>query len=142
MIVGIEFLIVALLMLVFSNGGIFSLIYALMSIGCAIVYYVSYLKEIRELSKEEKEKYKEAISYKLIVVAVMIITINLIYPLGYVNLIIGYCLLVYFICLFIYRKASKKMIEKEHLMNFNFLFDAYSIVCLLCMLKEILTYAF
>jgi len=41
MIVGIEFLIVALLMLVFSNGAIFSCIYALMSILCAIVNYAS-----------------------------------------------------------------------------------------------------
>lgn len=142
MIVGIEFLVVALLMLVFSNGGVFSLVYALMCVGCAIGYYLAYLKEIKPLPKEEKEKYKESISYKLIIVAVMIVTINLIYPLGNVNLVIGYFMLIYFIGVFVNGVIRKKILDKGHLMNFNFLFDIYSIVCLICMVKEMLTYAF
>ena len=72
----------------------------------------------------------------------MIVTINLIYPLGNVNLVIGYFMLIYFIGVFVNGVIRKKILDKGHLMNFNFLFDIYSIVCLFCMVKEMLTYAF
>ena len=140
MMVGIEYLIVAILMSIFSNGGVLSIIYLMVSMVMAIVYFVVYMKKYKRL-EEEKIKLKTQISYKLIIVSMMIITINLVYRLDIINLILGYCLLGYFIILFIFRVCKKTLINKLHFMNFNYLFDTYSIGCLMMIFWEMMNYA-
>ena len=140
MMVGIEYLIVAILMSIFSNGGVLSIIYLMVSMVMAIVYFVVYMKKYKRL-EEEKIKLKTQISYKLIIVSMMIITINLVYRLDVINLILGYCLLGYFIILFIFRVCKKTLINKLHFMNFNYLFDTYSIGCLMMIFWEMMNYA-
>ena len=93
------------------------------------------------ISEEEKEKKKHQISYKLIIVSIMIVTINLVYSLGIFNLILGYLIFGYFITIFIYRLVKNKMLEKRHLMNFNHLFDIYSIACLFLLFWDVINYA-
>lgn len=141
MMVGVEYLIVAILMSIFSNGGVLSIIYLMVSMVMAIVYFVVYMKKYKRLEEEEKIKLKTQISYKLIIVSMMIITINLVYRLDVINLILGYCLLVYFIILFIFRVCKKTLINKLHFMNFNYLFDTYSIGCLMMIFWEMMNYA-
>lgn len=141
MMVGIELLIVSILFSLFSNESVFSAIYLLLSLVGAISYYLCFRKEYKKLEKEEQEKLKTQISYKLVIVSFMIITINLVYSIGIINLIIGYFILAYFMVLFVYRMIKKKMLNKPHLMNFNHLFDIYSLVCLCLLFWDVISYA-
>ena len=141
MMVGVEVLLISLLMAIFSNEAIYSSIYLCLSLVCAISYFICYKKEYKKLDQLEKEKLKSQFSYKLIIVSLMIVTINFVYPLGIINLILGYCLLLYFIVLFAYRLIKKDILKKRHFMNYNYLFDLYSIACLGMIFWDVLNYA-
>lgn len=141
MMVGIELLIVCILLSLFSSDTLFCTIYLLLSLIGAVCYYFCFKKEYKKLEKEEKEKLKSQISYKLIIISFMIITINLVYPLGNINLILGYLVLVYFAISFVYRLCKNTMLSHKHLMNFNHLFDVYSIACLCMIFWDVISYA-
>ena len=141
MMVGIEYLIVAVLMGIFSNGGILGVFYLLFSLVIAVIYFAFYMREYKKVPEEEKIKLKTQISYKLIIVSMMIITINFVYRLEFINLILGYALLSYFVILFIFRVCKKTLINKLHFMNFNYLFDVYSVGCLAMIFWEMMNYA-
>ena len=79
MMVGIEFLIIAILVILFSNGGIAATIYSILSVVVSLTYYLLYLKEYKMLDDIKKNELKSQVSYKLIIIAIMITTINLVY---------------------------------------------------------------
>ena len=141
MMVGIEFLIISILLSFFTKAGILNVIYIVASLFISIGYYLLYLKEYKKLDKLDQDRAKTQISYKLIIVSIMILTINIVYPLGLINLIIGYALLVYFALLFVYRVRKNKVISKPHLMNFTYFFDVYSLLCLCSLLGDVISYA-
>jgi hypothetical protein len=87
------------------------------------------------------DNLKVQINYKLITISIMITTINLVYPLGNLNLLFGYGVMIYFMIILMYRKVKKTLLNKKHLMDFNYLFDCYCVLCLLSIFKEILSYA-
>ena len=97
MSIGIEFLIFSLIVLIFSNGGIYSLIYGVLSVIAAFVYYLFYIREYKKIKEEERNKYKSQINHKIIIISLMMITINLVYSLGILNLIFGCLLLICFV---------------------------------------------
>lgn len=141
MMVSIEVLLLAILLQIFIEGSIASLIYVLISVAFSLIYYFVYMSKYKKLDSKEKDNLKSQFSYKFVIVAIMIITINLVYPLGNINLLFGYGILGYSIGVFIYRITKRTLLKKRHLMNFNYLFDCYCILCLLSILKEILEYA-
>ena len=141
MSIGIELLIIAMVFMIFSNGGIYSLIYGVLSVAISCLYFLLFMKEYKRLENQEKVKYRSQIDGKLIIILMMIITINLIYPLGDLNLIFASIILLYFTIITFVRIVKKNILIKKRLINYNYMFDLYCAMSLFALFMEVMNYA-
>jgi len=125
----IEYMVLFIVILLFSPNNYFTMMYVILSFIFSLGYFLCILK-----SKGYKGDSKQ-IDINIILVAIMIITVSLIAKTDYSNLIFGYGCLLIFIINGIVFFLKKEDIKKE-LFKKSYLFDMYSIIYLASIIEK------
>ena len=136
MIATIEYLLIAILLTIFSENNISNVIYITSSI---IISFIIFIVNLIILKKQKKKSVME-LDYKFIIILLMIVVVNIVCKIEIYNIYFAYTLLIIYLFKNIKTIVFDKKLLQGHFVSSKHLFDIYSIYCLLIILMRLLSY--
>lgn len=132
----IEYLIIFIVAVILCPSNKVTLVYILTSSIFMALYFFIYLKNRKKHIKEEKYKF----NLNIVIWLIMIVSINMINKIDITNLFFAYTTLTIFIIYTFAYLFKKDKITESKFLNYEYLFDFYTIIYLASLLISIMSH--